>query len=172
MATGLQSAINSLAPFASVLESKISTPYDQIYNENCHRIYSLAFWMTDNELTAEQLSANTFLRAFAALSHPTQDQIDRAFLAEVRELVPVGPLTLNCTVSPQTQSIHGNVKRIHLERSVVELPPTERMIFLLHDVEGYKHDRIARLLGISEQESKLGLHQARVQVRELIVRMS
>ena len=172
MATGLQSAINSLAPFASVLESNISTPYDQIYNENCHRIYSLAFWMTDNELTAEQLSANTLLRAFSTLNHPTQDHIDRAFLAEVRELVPVGPLTLHCTASPQTQSIHGNVKRIHLERAVVELPATEKMIFLLHDVEGYDHDRIARLLGVSADESKLGLHQARVQVRELIARMS
>src|SRR5437016_14278880 len=108
MATiSLQSAIDSLAPYIPVVESQTATPYDQIYNENCHRIYSLAFWMTDNELTAEQLSANTFLRAFATLNHPTQDHIDRAFLAEVRELVPVGPLTLNCAISPQTQSIHG-----------------------------------------------------------------
>src|SRR5438045_2056625 len=122
MATGLQSAINSLAPFVSVLESKISTPYDQIYNENCHRIYSLAFWMTDNELTAEQLSANTFLRAFAAQNQPTQEHIDRAFLAEVRELFAVGSLTLNCPVSAEIQSIHGNIKRIHLERAVVPLP--------------------------------------------------
>jgi len=171
MATGLQSAINSLAPYVSVLESKISIPYNQIYNENCHRIYSLAFWMTDNELVAEQLSANTFLRAFATVNEPTQDHIDRAFLTEIRELAPIGPLTLHTTVS-QTQSIHGNVKRIHLERAVVELPATERMIFLLHDVEGYEHDRIARLLGISETESKLGLHQARVELRELIARMS
>lgn len=171
MATGLQSAINSLVPFASVLENTISTPYDQIYNDNCHRIYSLAFWMTDNELVAEQLSANSFLRAFASQTHPTQDHIDRAFLAEVRELVPVGPLTLRCEVS-QTQSIHGNVKRIHLERAVVQLPATEKLIFLLHDVEGYKHDRIARLLGISTEESEFALHQARVQLRELIARIS
>src|SRR5205807_9838979 len=133
MATiSIQTAINRLAPYISIVESQVTTPYEQVYNENCHRIYSLAFWMTDNELTAEQLSANTFLRAFATLNHPTQDHIDRAFLAEVRELVPVGPLTLHCTASPQTQSIHGNVKRIHLERAVVELPATEKMIFLLH----------------------------------------
>jgi DNA-directed RNA polymerase specialized sigma24 family protein len=54
----------------------------------------------------------------------------------------------------------------------VQLPATEKMIFLMHDVESYEHDRIARLLGISEEESKLGLHQARVQIRELIARMS
>jgi len=173
MATiSLQSAMNSLAPYVSVVESQAATPYNEIYNENCHRIYSLAFWMTDNELAAEQLSANVFLRAFATVNQPTQDHIDRALLAEVREFVPVGSLTLNCAVSPEIQSVHGNVKRIHLERAVVQLPATERMIFLLHDVEGYEHGRIARLLGISEPESKLGLHQARVQVRELIARMS
>lgn len=172
MATTLQSAINSLASYASVLENEIATPYNQIYEENCHRIYSLAFWMTGNELVAEQLSTNTFLRAFAMLNSPTQDNIDRAFLAEVRELVPVGPLTLNCAVSSQAPSVYGNVKRIHLERAIVELPGTEKMIFLLHDVEGYEHSRIARLLGINEEESKLGLHQSRIKMRELIAQMS
>ncbi len=172
MATSLQSAINSLASYVSVFESKIATPYQQIYDENCHRIYSLAFWMTGNELMAEQLSAHTFLRAFAMLTSPTPDHIDRAFLAEVRELVPVGPLTLNCTVSAQTPSVYGNVKRIHLESAIVELPGTEKMIFLLHDVEGYEHSRIARLLGITEKESQAGLHQARIKMRELIAQNS
>jgi RNA polymerase sigma-70 factor (ECF subfamily) len=171
MASSLQSAINGLAAYVPAVTDQV-TPYSEIYNENCHRIYSLAFWMTDNELTAEQLSANTFLRAFATADQPAADHIDRAFLAEVRELFPVGPLTLECAVSSETRSIHGNVKRIHLERAVVQLPATEKMIFLMHDVEGYEHGRIARLLGISEEESKLGLHQARVQIRELVARMS
>ena len=60
----------------------------------------------------------------------------------------------------------------HLERAVVQLPSTEKMIFLLHDVEGYEHEKIAQLLGLSLQESQFGLHQARLQMRELISRMS
>lgn len=164
-------AINSLAPYISVVEDQIATPCSTIYNENCHRIYSLAFWMTDNELTAEQLSANTFLRAFAGANPPTTESIDRAFLAEVRELVPVGPLTLNCVASSDIR-VQGNIKRIHLERAVVKLPATEKMIFLMHDVEGYQHERIAHLLGISEEESQIGLHQARVQIRELVAQMA
>src|SRR5258708_38773713 len=147
MATNrLQSSIISLAHYIPVVESQTATPYNEIYNENCHRIYSLAFWMTDNELVAEQLSANTFLRAFAALNQPTQEHIDRAFLAEVRELFAIGSLTLNCAVSPEIQRVHGNIQRLHLERAVVQLPATEKMIFLMHDVEGYYHARIAPLL--------------------------
>ena len=169
MASTLQSAITQVTTYVPAQTSKAR--YDEIYKENCDRIYSLAFWMTDNELTAEQLSSNTFLRAFANAAEPANEQIDRAFLAEVRELTPVGILTLSCAVSAETQSIHGNVKRIHLERAVVALPATEKLIFLLHDVEGYEHARISRLLGISEEESQCGLHQARIQIRNLIAEM-
>jgi RNA polymerase sigma-70 factor, ECF subfamily len=146
--------------------------YDAIYGEHCHRIYSLAFWMTDNELTAEQLSSNTFLRAFASTTEPKTEQIDQAFLAEIRELTTIGTLTLNSSVATEAKSVSGNVKRVHLERAIVELPATEKMIFLLHDVEGYTHEKIAHLLGLDVKESQFGLHQARLQMRELISRMS
>jgi RNA polymerase sigma-70 factor (ECF subfamily) len=146
--------------------------YDAIYGEHCHRIYSLAFWMTDNELAAEQLSSNTFLRAFASSAEPKTEQIDQALLAEIRELTTIGTLTLNSSVSAESKSVCGNVKRVHLERAVVELPSTEKLIFLLHDVEGYTHEKIAHLLGLNVKESQFGLHQARLQLRKLISRMS
>jgi DNA-directed RNA polymerase specialized sigma24 family protein len=163
--------ISNLGILAPAVERRASQ-YDEIYQEHCHRIYSLAFWMTDNELTAEQLAGNTFLRAFALSVVPGNEQIDQAFLAEIREITQVGTLTLNCEVCPETRSVRGNVKRVHLERAVVQLPATEKLIFLLHDVEGYTHERIARLLGMEVQESQFGLHQARLQMRELVSRMS
>ena len=162
--------MSNLGILVPTVESR-TAEYSRIYDENCHRIYSLAFWMTDNELMAEQLATNVFLRAFAASASPATEQIDHAFLAEVREIAPVGTLTLNCSTSATT-SVRGNVKRVHLERAVVQLPATEKLIFLLHDVEGYDHQMIARLLGMEEQESQFGLHQARVLIRELISQMS
>lgn len=164
---GVMSNLGILVP---AVESR-TTEYNRIYEENRHRIYSLAFWMTENELTAEGLSANVFLRAFAGNARPTAEQIDDAFLAEVRETVTLGALTLNCAATT-TPSMRRNVKRVHLERAVVQLPATEKLIFLMHDVEGYDHQRIARLLGIEEQESQYGLHQARVLIRELVSQMS
>jgi DNA-directed RNA polymerase specialized sigma24 family protein len=64
--------------------------------------------------------------------------------------------------------VRRNTRRADLERAVVQLPSTERMIFLMHDVENYDHARIARTLGISEVESKAGLFQARLKLRELL----
>ena len=164
------SVISNLALLIPAVESR-TTNYDEIYSEHCHRIYSLAFWMTDNELAAEQLSGNVFLRAFATSDSPRTEQIDLAFLTEIREMITIGTLTLNNTVSAETKSVYGNVKRVHLERAIVELPATEKLIFLLHDVESYGHEKISRLLGMTVQESQSGLHQARLQMRELISRM-
>ena len=163
--------ISNLGLLAPAGESRTAR-YDEIYSEHCHRIYSMAFWMTDNELTAEQLAGNTFLRAFALSVIPGNEQIDQAFLTEIREITHVGRLTLNISVSPEIKNVRGNVKRVHLERAVVQLPATEKLIFLLHDVEGYSPERIAQLLGMDVQESQFGLLQARLQMRELLSRMS
>ncbi|HWZ44833.1 MAG TPA: sigma factor-like helix-turn-helix DNA-binding protein [Candidatus Saccharimonadales bacterium] len=140
-----------------------------IYRENCDRIYSRAYWMTDNEIAAESLSANTFLRAFADDGGgDAVEQIDRAFVTEVRQFQSLGALTLKPEGAPKNRSIRGRMKRLHLERAVVQLPPTEKLVFLMHDMEGYEHQRISRLLGIDDAESRLALHQARLHLRNLV----
>jgi RNA polymerase sigma-70 factor (ECF subfamily) len=143
----------------------------QIYEEHKHRIYSLAFWMTDNELEAEELTAITFQRVFSATNQPTAEQIDRALVAELRESRPIGVLTLSCEQAKQVEEVRTRTKRVHLERAVVQLPATERLIFLLHDVTGRDHLSIARLVGLSETETINGLHQARLRIRELLAAM-
>lgn len=145
--------------------------YSKIYNQHCHRIYSLAFWMTDNELLADELASRTFLRAFSGPKTPGTEQIDAAFLTEVRDNTTIGTLTLKATTQPDCKSIRSNVKRVHLERAVVQLPATERLIFLLHDVEGYEHERIGGMLGLSAEECQFGLHHARLSIRQSLAAM-
>ena len=152
----------------SVIIAERSAAYERVYDANRHRVYALAFWMTDNELVAEQLAASAFVRAFAAANEPTAEMIDRALVAEVRELMALGEMTLTCANATAVLNVRHNVKRVHLERAVVQLPPTERLLFLLHDVESYNKFRIARLLGVSADEVLQGLHQARLRMRELI----
>ncbi len=139
-----------------------------IYEQNRHRVYSLGFWMTDNELAAEELMYQTFRRAFAQVSEPSAIDIDEALMIELRDCMPIGELTLNCAPCDRVLSVRKNTLRVDLERAVVQLPNTEKLIFLMHDVERYDHARIARLLGVSQQESRLGLHQARLRMRELL----
>jgi RNA polymerase sigma-70 factor, ECF subfamily len=62
----------------------------------------------------------------------------------------------------------GSIDRMQLQRSIKALPPGYRMIFLLHDVEGYEHNEIAEIVGCSIGNSKSQLHKARMKLRELL----
>jgi len=152
----------------AVLEQSSVDSYRKTYEQNQHRVYSLAFLMTDNELVAEELMTQTFCRAFARNATPSANEIDRALVAELRGIMTLGTLTLNCAPVERVLSVRRNTLRVELERAVVQLPGTEKLIFLMHDVEGYEPARIAPLLGLSKEESQLGLHQARLRLRELL----
>jgi len=169
MATTIQQA--KIADFAALLPAASAgriERYREAYDHNRHRLYALAFWMSDNELAAEELMRQTFRRAFARTDSPSAESLDRDLITELRASMILGVLTLNESASTEVLNVRRNTLRVHLERAVVEVPATERMIFLMHDVECYEHERIARTLGITEDESRLGLHQARLRVRNLV----
>ena len=143
-----------------------------IYEANRRRVYSYAFWMTDSEPTAELLTERTFVRAFTIFDQPTEEQIDRALLRELKqEQIALGPLQLSCATATEVNGVRHNTRRVDLENALVQLPYTERMIFCMHDGDGYDHARIARTLGITEEESRHGLHQSRLRIRELVSSM-
>ena len=154
---------------AAALTNPVETP-SEIYERNRHRVYSLAFWMTDHELAAEEVLTDTFCRAFVRHAAPTAEDIDYALIGVLRQYMSLGQLSLNCAPADKVLSVRHNTLRVDLERAVIELPNTEKMIFLMHDVDRYDHARIARLLGISEVDSMTGLHQARLRMRELLAK--
>lgn len=63
-------------------------------------------------------------------------------------------------------TLHG--AGIDLRRALDELPERARMVFILHDVEGFKHREIGDLMGISDGSSKSQLFRARAKLRELL----
>ena len=71
-------------------------------------------------------------------------------------------------VGAEDPLIEGSVDRVRLERAVAELPPGYRMVFLLHDVQGYEHNEIARIMECSIGNSKSQLHKARTRLREIL----
>ena len=170
MATTLSARLAGLGTYVPAAEDRLER-YQEIYRTNYHRIYSFAFRMTDNELTAEDVVGNVFRRAFSLVASPREEVLDRALVHELREQIVIGPLTLECSPATEVAGVRRNTKRVHLENAVAQLPATERLIFLMHDVEGYDHVRISRTIGVSEIESSYGLHQARLKMRELLAKM-
>ena len=56
------------------------------------------------------------------------------------------------------------------ERALHTLPPGARHVFVFHDVEGYRHDEIAEIIGVATGTSKAQLHRARRLLREALGR--
>lgn len=167
----ITTGVANLAGFAECVPAILQTRAEErreVYERNRHRIYSWAFWMTDHELAAEDLMIACFCRAFANSDAPSADDIDSALIAELRQCMVLGTLTLRCTPNERVSSLRRNVLRVELERALVQLPETERLIFLMHDVEGYDHARVSRLLNVAESESQQGVYQARLRLRELL----
>jgi RNA polymerase sigma-70 factor (ECF subfamily) len=66
------------------------------------------------------------------------------------------------------ERLTGSLHRIALARAIQELPAGYRTIFLLHEIKGYEHPEIARILRCSVGNSKSQLHRARLMMRELL----
>jgi len=171
--------------FAHDLAAKVVSPLQaeqsvearrrDIYDSHRHRTFSLAYYMTGNELEAEQVLADTFLRAFRTAQEPNAQDVDLALMEELRDRLPLGLNDEAATPPPAlvlsdlpTELAGSTVKRTDLEEAMRNLPARERLLFLLRDVEGYASTAIAELLQMPEVQVQHGLFTARIRLRQLL----
>jgi RNA polymerase sigma-70 factor (ECF subfamily) len=155
---------------------------EAIYEMFKRPVFNLQYRHTMNQAVAEDLLQDVFLKVF---SH----------LKEVRdaETFPgwVYRIALNTCYSylRQKKAQHGepaslsdmegrivdesleravNDLKEPLERAIAALPPGLRTVFILHDVQGHKHEEISRLLGCSVGTSKSQLFKARMKLRAFL----
>lgn len=68
----------------------------------------------------------------------------------------------------RSDSAEPLIDRLAIEKAVRMLPPGYRAAFILHDVEGYKHEEAAQLSGHTAGTSKSQLHKARASLRAML----
>jgi len=76
------------------------------------------------------------------------------------------------SVRPNSPKATQLIDRITLENAIAQLPPGYRAAFILHDVEGYEHEVVARILGCAVGTSKSQLHKARTKLRKILAGLS
>ena len=148
-------------------ERSVEQAQRDIYESHRHRIFSLAFHMTGNELQAERLLTDTFVHAFQADPRPDSGIIDSALIGGLRSQFPF-TLTAPAPVVTCDGMDDRNIRRTDLEEAIQELPAIERLAFLLRDVEGYSPDAIARLLEVSQADVNRTLFSARIRLRSIL----
>lgn len=155
-------------------KQKLEARQRDIYDSHRHRAFALAYYMTGNEIEAEQILTGTFIAAFRAADEPAGPDVDSALIDELRQRSVLGaaaeapPSAEPSGVEPASATPMGNVKRTDLEEAIQQLPPTERLLFLLRDVEGYAPATIASLLKIPEPQVRRKVMATRIHLRTIL----
>ena len=158
-----------------------------LFENHKRRVYSLCLQMTGDPANADDLTQDAFIQVFRKLSTFRGDAAFSTWLYRISVNTVLMSLrkrtlrtsSLDETANTETVSApreYGRndprlmltVDRIVLDQAVRDLPAGYRKIFILHDVQGYGHGEIARLLHCSTGNSKSQLHKARLKIRDYL----
>ena len=162
--------------------------FEMLYGLHKRRVYSLCLRMTGNTAEAEDLTQEAFLQLYRKIATFRGESAFSTWLHRLAVNVVLMHLrkkglpevSLEETMEPQQEDgpkkdigardnvLAGSIDRVNLERAIESLPPGYRIIFVLHDVEGYEHNEIAEMMGCSIGNSKSQLHKARMKLRDLL----
>jgi RNA polymerase sigma-70 factor (ECF subfamily) len=160
--------------------------FERLYRNSVNRVFALCVRMTGDREAAEELTQDVFVRAWNKLP---LFRGESAFTTWLHRLAVNVVLNARKTEGRDRRRYvttsgddEGGEERMaapatfapgeamDLERAIAGLPPGARRIFVLHDVEGYKHEEIAEMLDITAGGSKAQLHRARLLLREALNR--
>jgi RNA polymerase sigma-70 factor (ECF subfamily) len=152
--------------------------FEQLYRRHAGRIYALCRRMSGDPGLAEDQTQETFVRAWRKLDSLRGDAGFSAWLRRVAINVVLGDRRSQGRRAererpvadpdglPSPGSPVSDGSGLDLEKAIGALPARAREVFVLHDVEGYRHQEIARWLGITVGTTKAQLHRARRKLRE------
>jgi len=162
--------------------------FARLYALHKRRVYSLCLRMVTNPAEAEDLTQESFLQlhrkiasfrgdsAFSTwlhrltinvvLMHLRRKGLNLISFDEAMDTSPdSGPIR---SFGAPDLRLSGTIDRMTLEKAVEDLPAGYRLIFVLHDIEGYEHNEIATMLDCSVGNSKSQLHKARLKLRNAL----
>jgi RNA polymerase sigma-70 factor (ECF subfamily) len=157
--------------------------FERLYARSAGRVYAVCIRMTGDAQRARELTHDAFVRAWERLSTFRGEAAFETWMhriavnlvlgadrAERRRLARV--VSTEDEPDGESRAAFGRAApdvetRVDLERAIAALPPRARQVFVLHDVEGYRHDEIADRLDLQSSSVRAQLHRA----RQLIMRM-
>ena len=157
-----------------------SRAFERLYRAHSDRVFSLCARMTGDRVAAEELTQDVFVRAWEKL---VQFRGESAFGTWLHRLAANVILTARkrarraggwwAASDEEPDDLPARVTQQpgetgDLEGAIAKLPGGARRVFVLHDVEGYRHEEIGSMLGITSGGSKAQLHRARQLLREAL----
>ena len=153
----------------------------ELYDRHVDRIYRLAYRMTGDPTQAEDATQDAFIRVFDRLEDYRGEGAFGGWLHRIATTVILGQLRRRKRVRTWEQADDELVQAVgatvppdpdlrrHLDRAVAHLDDNHRLVFVMHDVEGYTHGEIAAAMGTPVGTAKARLSRARGRLREMLL---
>ena len=147
--------------------------FEQLYRMHVGRVYGLCLRLTANKERAEESTQTVFIRLWEIIGSFRGESAFSTWLHRITVNVVLAEkrkehrLEAVVTTTGLLEEFEGAGPAqfpgtaIDLETAVAALPDRAREVFVLHDIEGYRHEEIADLLGVVAGTSKTHLHRAR-----------
>lgn len=156
---------------AEVREREREKKLEQIYADHVAMVYNLCYRMFANRADAQDATQDVFVKVYKNL---------HKFRGRSKLSTWIYRITMNHCIDRMRRKKLKTVElqewvasperdhdaRIELERAVASLPVSYRSVFMLHDIQGFRHAEIAEILGITAGSSKSLLHRSRVILRK------
>jgi RNA polymerase sigma factor (sigma-70 family) len=153
--------------------------FEEIYRRYVNRVYGLCLRLTTDVGEAENLTQDTFIKAWFAIAGYAGRGNLGGWLGRVavnlwrdqfRATARRGRLMEEVAVEPRhsRDGVIDLLTGLDLERCIARLPEGGRLVFVFHDVEGYTHREIAELLNLAVGTVKAQLHRARRLLRNML----
>ena len=157
--------------------------FERLYRTHANRVYSLCARMSGSRVKGEELTQDVFVRTWEKLPQFRGESAFSTWLHRLAVNVVLNARKIEGKQASRTDEGEVDDERwdetarapLHIERmdlaeAIAKLPAGARRVFVLHDVEGYKHEEIAEMMGITSGGSKAQLHRARLLLREALER--
>ncbi len=152
--------------------------FERLYRTHLPRVHSLVRRMAGNRDT-DELTQDVFVRVWQKLSSFRGDSAFGTWLHRLAVNVVIERFRQDTTRRKRLHDgeeifetlsapLRSGDLSMDFEAALESLPDGARQIFVLHDVEGYKHHEIGTLLDISSGTSKAQLHRARMMLRKYL----
>ena len=154
---------------------------ERLYRAHAPRVFGICLRMSGDRVRATELAQDVFVRAWekldllrdeteagAWLGRLATNVVLNALRAERRRWMRVEPVENLAALAPVDMHTPLPVRRLDLDTAIRRLPERARLVYLLHDVEGYAHDEIATMMSIAPGTVRAQLHRARSLMREAL----
>ena len=154
--------------------------FRELYEAHVGRVHALCLRLAGTREEAEEHTQDVFVRAWERLGTFRGESAFSTWLHRltVNEVLQArrtaGRRSARVTLVDDAESLERVTMPLtpspDLSHAIASLPEGARTIFVLHDIEGYQHEEIGRLLGIADGTSKAQLFRARRLLRERLER--